>query len=72
MRLIPTYQVPVTQVVIFLQETDDLIVFTEEYVNETIRHRYCVMRMWEQEPELFLNSLPLLPLAPWRAQTLRP
>ena len=31
-RLIRTYQVPVTQVVIFLQETDDPIVFTEEYV----------------------------------------
>ena len=63
-RLIRTYQVPVTQVVIFLQETDDPIVFTEEYVNETTRHRYRVIRMWEQEPELFLNSLPLLPLAP--------
>ena len=63
-RLIRTYQVPVTQVVIFLQETDDPIVFTEEYVNETTRHRYRVIRMWEEEPELFLNSLPLLPLAP--------
>ena len=31
-RLIRTYQVPVTQLVIFLQETDDPIVFTEEYV----------------------------------------
>jgi predicted transposase YdaD len=63
-RLIRTYQVPVTQVVIFLQETDDPIVFTEEYVNETTRHRYRVIRMWEQEPELFLNNLALLPLAP--------
>jgi predicted transposase YdaD len=63
-RLIRTYQVPVTQVVIFLQETNDPIVFTEEYVNETTRHRYRVIRMWEQEPELFLNNLALLPLAP--------
>ncbi|WP_413173087.1 Rpn family recombination-promoting nuclease/putative transposase [Anabaena azotica] len=63
-RLIRTYQVPVTQVVIFLQETDDPIVFTEEYVNETTRHRYRVIRMWEQEPELFLHNLALLPLAP--------
>ena len=63
-RLIRTYQVPVTQVVIFLQETDDPIVFTEAYINETTRHRYRVIRMWEEEPELFLNSLPLLPLAP--------
>ena len=64
MRLIRTYQVPVTQVVIFLQETDDPIVFTEEYVNETTRHRYRVIRMWEQDSALFLNNLALLPLAP--------
>ena len=47
MRLIRTYQVPVTQVVIFLQETDDPIVFTEAYINETTRHRYRVIRMWK-------------------------
>ena len=63
-RLIRTYQVPVTQVVIFLQETNDPTVFTEEYVNETTRHRYRVIRMWEEEPELFLHNLALLPLAP--------
>jgi predicted transposase YdaD len=63
-RLIRTYQVPVTQVVIFLQETNDPIVFTEEYINETTRHRYRVIRMWEQDSALFLNNLPLLPLAP--------
>ncbi|MBO1064285.1 MULTISPECIES: DUF4351 domain-containing protein [Nostocales] len=63
-RLIRTYQVPVTQVVIFLQETNDPIVFTEEYINETTRHRYRVIRMWEQDSALFLNNLALLPLAP--------
>ena len=63
-RLIRTYQVPVTQVVIFLQETNDPIVFTEEYVNETTRHRYRVIRMWEQDSALFLNNMALLPLAP--------
>ncbi len=63
-RLIRTYQVPVTQVVIFLQETNDPIVFTEEYVNETTRHRYRVIRMWEQDSALFLDNMALLPLAP--------
>jgi predicted transposase YdaD len=63
-RLIRTYQVPVTQVVIFLQETNDPIVFTEAYINETTRHRYRVIRMWEQDSALFLNNLALLPLAP--------
>lgn len=63
-RLIRQYDVPVTQVVIFLQETDDEIAFTEEYVNETTTHRYQVIRMWEQDSTLFLNNRALLPLAP--------
>ena len=32
-RLVRQYDVPVTQVVIFLQETSNEIAFTEEYVN---------------------------------------
>lgn len=60
-RLIRQYDVPVTQVVIFLQETDDEIAFMEEYVHKITHHRYPVIRMWEQEPELFLNNLASLP-----------
>jgi predicted transposase/invertase (TIGR01784 family) len=63
-RLIRQYNVPVTQVVIFLQETNNEIAFTEEYVNETTTHRYRVLRMWELEPALFLDNPALLPLAP--------
>ncbi|MEH2274195.1 MAG: DUF4351 domain-containing protein [Nostoc sp.] len=63
-RLTRTYQVPVTQVVIFLQETSNEIAFTEEYVSEVITHRYRVVRMWEQDSALFLSNLALLPLAP--------
>ncbi|QKQ72156.1 DUF4351 domain-containing protein [Nostoc sp. TCL240-02] len=63
-RLTRKYQVPVTQVVIFLQETSNEIAFTEEYVNEVTTHRYRVIRMWEQDSALFLNNLALLPLAP--------
>lgn len=62
-RLTRKYKVPVTQVVIFLQETDDQIAFTEEYVNETTTHRYRVIRMWEQDSTIFLNNPALLPLA---------
>ncbi|MBD2458255.1 Rpn family recombination-promoting nuclease/putative transposase, partial [Nostoc sp. FACHB-87] len=54
-RLIRQYNVPVTQVVIFLQETNNEIAFTEEYVSETTTHRYRVLRMWEQESALFLD-----------------
>ncbi|QSJ15329.1 Rpn family recombination-promoting nuclease/putative transposase [Nostoc sp. UHCC 0702] len=63
-RLTRKYQLPVTQVVIFLQETSDAIAFTEEYVSEVTIHRYRVIRMWEQDPALFLGNPALLPLAP--------
>jgi predicted transposase/invertase (TIGR01784 family) len=63
-RLIRQYGIPVTQVVIFLQETSDEIAFTEEYVNETTTHRYRALRMWEQDSAMFLNSPGLLALAP--------
>jgi predicted transposase YdaD len=63
-RLVRKYKLPVTQVVIFLQETNNEIAFTEEYQNEMTNHRYQVIRMWEQDSELFLNNPALLPLAP--------
>ena len=63
-RLIRTYKVPVTQVVIFLQETSDEVAFIEKYVNETTTHRYRAVRMWEQDSMTFLNNSALLPLAP--------
>ncbi|MBW4596011.1 MAG: Rpn family recombination-promoting nuclease/putative transposase [Brasilonema angustatum HA4187-MV1] len=63
-RLIRQYKVPVTQVVIFLQQTNDEIAFTEEYLSETTTHRYRVLQMWEQDSVQFLNNPALLPLAP--------
>lgn len=63
-RLTRKYQVPVTQIVIFLQETSDEIAFTEEYVSEVTTHRYRVIRMWEQDSAIFLGNVALLPLAP--------
>ncbi len=63
-RLTRKYQIPVTQVVIFLQVTSDEIAFTEEYISEVTTHRYRVIRMWEQDSALFLGNLALLPLAP--------
>lgn len=58
-RLKRQYKCPVVQVVIFLQETDDEIAFTEEYLDDTTRHRYRVVRMWDQDSDLFLNNLNL-------------
>jgi predicted transposase YdaD len=63
-RLTRQYQIPVTQVVIFLQETNHENAFTEAYISDTTTHRYRVIRMWEQDSTFFLNNLALLPLAP--------
>ena len=63
-RLTRQYKVPVIQVVIFLQETNEKEVFIEAYSSETKIHRYRVIRMWEQDSALFLNNPGLLPLAP--------
>jgi predicted transposase YdaD len=63
-RLKRQYKCPVLQVVIFLQETDDPIARTQEYVDETTTHRYRALRMWEQDASLFLGNQALLPLAP--------
>ncbi|BAZ85629.1 DUF4351 domain-containing protein [Dolichospermum compactum] len=63
-RLVRQYNLPVTQVVIFLQETSNEIAFTEAYIDEMTSHCYRVIRMWEQDSALFLNNPALLPLAP--------
>ena len=63
-RLKRQYNTPVTQVVIFLQQSSDPIAFTEEYTDEFTSHRYQVIRLWEQDSDLFLDNPALLPLAP--------
>jgi predicted transposase YdaD len=63
-RLKRLYKCSVIQFVIFLQETDDEIAFTEEYREESTIHRYRAVRMWEQDSSLFLGNSALLPLAP--------
>lgn len=63
-RLKRQYQCPVVQVVIFLQETDHEIAYTEQYMDDTTIHHYRVVRMWEQDASFFLSNSALLPLAP--------
>lgn len=62
-RLKRQYRSDVEQVVIFLQATNDEIVFTEEYSDRTTSHRYRVVRLWEQDSAPFLANSGLLPLA---------
>ncbi len=63
-RLKRLYKSPVTQIVVFLQETDNEIAFTQEYRDESTIHSYRAIRMWEQDSSLFLGNSALLPLAP--------
>ncbi|MBD2202385.1 Rpn family recombination-promoting nuclease/putative transposase [Calothrix sp. FACHB-1219] len=51
------------QVVIYLQPSDSELVYQTEFVLENTRHRFEVIRLWEQPTELFFNSPGLLPFA---------
>ncbi|KAB8316732.1 DUF4351 domain-containing protein [Tolypothrix campylonemoides VB511288] len=62
-RLKREYGCQIEQVVIFLQQTTSEIVFRQEYVDTNIRHRYRVIRIWEQDPTPLLANPALLPLA---------
>jgi predicted transposase/invertase (TIGR01784 family) len=62
-RIRRQYSFPITQVVIFLQETNSEQACINEFVAENTRHRYQVIRMWEQDAAPFLANPALLPLA---------
>lgn len=62
-RLKRKYRCSVEQVVIFLQETTNELAFTQEYRDDTTTHRYRIIRLWEQDSDLFLTNPALLPLA---------
>ncbi|TVP60200.1 MAG: DUF4351 domain-containing protein [Nodularia sp. (in: Bacteria)] len=62
-RLKRQYKCPVTQVLIFLQETDNEVAFTEEYRDDTTIHKFDIVRLWEQDSKIFLDNSALLPLA---------
>ena len=62
-RLKRKYRCSVEQVVIFLQETTSELAFTQDYRDDTTTHRYRIIRLWEQDSDLFLTNPALLPLA---------
>jgi predicted transposase YdaD len=61
------YRLPVTQVVVLLLPPTPETVIETSFNIENTRHEYRVMRMWEENPEIFLNDEALLPLAPLAA-----
>ncbi len=68
-RLYRLYRLPITQVVVLLLPPTPETVIETSFNLETTRHEYRVIRIWEENPELFLNNQALLPLAPLTATT---
>ncbi|MEW5858459.1 MAG: Rpn family recombination-promoting nuclease/putative transposase [Cyanobacteriota bacterium] len=62
-RLYRQYRCPIVQVVIFLKSTTSEAVFIEQFAATNTRHRYRVIRLWEQEPAPLLANPALLPFA---------
>lgn len=62
-RLKRQYSCSINQVVIFLQQTASEQAFVSEYRDDNTRHRYRVIRLWEEDPALLLSVPGLLPLA---------
>jgi predicted transposase/invertase (TIGR01784 family) len=62
-RLVRQYNCSIEQVVIFLKATESQLVSQTQYEDEYTRHRYRVIRLWEQDPALLIANPNLLPLA---------
>lgn len=62
-RLYWQYNLPVTQVLIWLQQTNNSAVFETQFRQGLTSHGYQVIRMWEQPPEPLLQEPALLPMA---------
>lgn len=62
-RLFRLYRIPIVQVLVLLKPPADGTEIESAFVYGTTRHEYQVVKMWEQDPSLFLNDPALLPLA---------
>jgi predicted transposase YdaD len=57
------YRLSVTQVLVLLKPPAMGITIESEFRLEGTQHPYRVVRMWEEDPEVFLQDPALLPLA---------
>jgi predicted transposase YdaD len=62
-RLYRLYRLPITQVIVLLLPPVSNTLIETSFNVETTNHQYRVIRMWEENPEFFLNDEALLPLA---------
>ena len=62
-RLYRRYNMPISQTLILLKETLTTKKLKDTFRQENTRHRYQIIRMWEQDPKELLKNPALLPLA---------
>lgn len=62
-RLKRQYRCDIEQVVIFLKSSSSDAVFIDQFEDRNTRHRYRVIRLWEEDPTPLLTNPALLPLA---------
>ncbi len=62
-RLYRLYRRPIVQVVIFLKATSSEAAYISHFEADNTNHQYRVIRLWEQDPAIFLANPALLPLA---------
>ncbi len=62
-RLYRLYRKPIIQVIILLLPPREGTVIETAFVFGTTYHEYRVIRLWEEDPKIFLSDLALLPLA---------
>jgi predicted transposase/invertase (TIGR01784 family) len=62
-RLYRLYRLPIRQVLVLLRPPAEGTVIESAFVLGTTRHEYQILRIWEQDPSIFLNDIALLPLA---------
>jgi predicted transposase YdaD len=67
-RLYRLYRMPITQIVILLLPPGEDTEIETTFEFEQTRHQYRVVKIWEEDPSLFLADSALLPFATLTAQ----
>ena len=63
MRLHRLYRLPVNQIVVVLLPPSEGTTIETVFELGSTRHEFQVVKLWEQDPELFLQDVALLPFA---------
>ena len=63
MRLHRLYRLPVTQIVVVLLPPSEGTTIETVFELGSTRHEFQVVKLWEQDPEMFLQDVALLPFA---------